>query len=145
MKRGEHGLTLLEVLVASVIMAIAVVGLLTSLTTSMRGAARLTDYDRASMLARTKMDELLAQTHLPRMRNLEGSFDPSVTAGMEAGWRANITPFDSLPKAPAGTLALDRIELEVWWIAGDARRTFSLEGFRRVTVTPEEAVEGAPQ
>ncbi len=142
MKR-QAGMTLLEVLVAAVIMAIAVVGLFTSLTTSMKGAARLTDYDRGSMLARTKMDELLAQSRLPRRTNLEGRFDPAVTAGMESGWQATITPFESLPQAPAGTLAVDRIELQVWWMVGENRRAFSLEGFRRVTITPEEAVQGA--
>jgi len=145
MRRGQQGLTLLEVLVAAVIMAIAVVGLFTSLTTSMKGAARLTDYDRGAMLARTKMDELLALSRLPRMAKLEGPFDPSVTAGMDAGWRATITPFESMPQASAGSLALDRVELEVWWIAGDTRRTFSLEGFRRVSVTPEEAAAEAPR
>ena len=111
MKRAQAGMTLLEVLVAAVIMAIAVVGLFTSLTTSMKSAARLTDYDRGAMLARTKMDELLAQSRLPRMTTLEGRFDPSVTAGMEAGWRARVTPFESLPQPPAGSLAVVRIEL----------------------------------
>jgi general secretion pathway protein I len=143
--KRQAGMTLLEVLVASVIMAIAVVGLFTSLTTSMKGAARLTDYDRGAMLARTKMDELLAQSRLPRMTELQGSFDPAVTAGMEAGWRARISPFESLPGAPAGTLALDRIELEIWWLVGENRKTFTLEGFRKVTITPEEAAQRGPQ
>ena len=53
------GFTLLEVLVATTIMAIAVSGLLASLSTSLRVASRLTDYDRATLLAREKMDELL--------------------------------------------------------------------------------------
>ena len=141
MKRGQRGMTLLEVLVAAVIMAIAVVGLFTSLTTSMKSAARLTDYDRGAMLARTKMDELLALSRLPRMTLLEGRFDPSVTAGMEAGWRAKVTPFESLPQTPAGSLAMDRVELEVWWLNGENRKAFTLEGFRKVTITPEEALQ----
>jgi general secretion pathway protein I len=141
--RRESGMTLLEVLVASVIMAVAVVGLLGSLTTSMKSAARLTDYDRGTMLARNKMDELLAQTRLPRMTMLEGRFDPVVTSGMEAGWRARIGPFESLPNAPAGSLELERVELEVWWMVGDQRKTFTLEGFRNRTITPEEAAAGA--
>ena len=27
--------------------------------------------------------------------------------------------------------ALDRIELEIWWMAGDQRRTFPLDSYRR--------------
>ena len=57
MKRNR-GFTLLEVMVATTIMAIAVVGLLSSLSASLRNAARLTDNDRSALLARRKMDEL---------------------------------------------------------------------------------------
>jgi len=60
MKRA--GFTLLEVLVATVIMGIAVAGLIAGLSQSVRNAARLSDYDRAAMLARTKMNESCATT-----------------------------------------------------------------------------------
>ena len=130
--KGERGLTLLEVLIASVIMAIAVVGLLSSLSTSMRNASRISDYDRATVLARTKMDELLAATRLPKFIVQEGSFDAA------SGWRARATPFESTPGAGVGVAAIDRVELEVWWMAGDQRRTFTLEGYRRSPLTPED-------
>jgi general secretion pathway protein I len=121
---GQKGFTLLEVLVATVVMAVAVTGLLAALSTSMRNAARLTDYDRAALSARVKMDELLTTTQLPRGTVLEGPWE-------YGGWRARVTPFESLPNSGPGSLVLDRIELELWWMSGDVRRHLNLEAFHR--------------
>lgn len=137
MKRNR-GFTLLEVMVATTIMAIAVVGLLSSLSASLRNAARLTDYDRSALLARRKMDELLLDRRLPRFAAVEGNWDLSAT-GVEGGWRARIMPFDVPPGVRAGAEVLDRVELEVWWKKGGLRRSFALEGFRRGALRPEEA------
>lgn len=140
--RSERGFTLLEVLVATVIMAIAVVALLSTLTTSMRNAARLTDYDRATLLARAKMDELLATSKLPRRTMMEGTWPATQAAGLQAGWRAIVSPVD-LPPVPApGVWLLDRIELQVWWMNGENRRTFQLEGYRRGILTEQDIAAG---
>jgi general secretion pathway protein I len=142
--KRNRGFTLLEVMVATTIMAIAVVGLLSSLSASLRNAARLTDYDRSALLARRKMDELLLDRRLPRFAAVEGNWDQAAT-GVEGGWRARITPFDLPPGVGAGVAVLDRVELEVWWNKGGLRRTFTLEGFRRGMLRPEEvALAGAP-
>jgi type II secretion system protein I len=141
--RRQAGFTLLEVLVATVIMAIAVTGLLAALSTSMRNAARLVEYDRASMLARQKMDELLLMKRIPRFQTLEGTWDQAIAAGVPAGWRAQLTPFEMPPNPAPGTQILDRVQLEIWWISSEQRRTFILEGFRRTVLTPEEIQGGA--
>ena len=141
----ERGFTLLEVLVATVIMAIAITGLLTSLTTSLRNAARLTDHNRAAQLARSKMDELLiANPEPPKNVPIEGAWDPALTGGVPTGWRAKVTTFDKPAGAGPGAPVLERVELEIGWMIGDERKTFSLEGFRRgILRTSEAPDEGA--
>jgi len=128
MKRTA-GFTLLEVLVATLIMGIAVAGVLNGLAGASRNAARLTDYDRATLFAKQKMDELLADRAAPRNQRIEGVFDA------RAGWAAMVTPFESLPGSGPGMWGTDRVELETWWLDGPVsapvRHSFFLEGFRR--------------
>lgn len=143
----ERGFTLLEVLVASLIMGIAVVGLLSGISASLRHAARLTDYDRVALLARAQMDALLVNHRLPQFTVMEGSFDPVLMGGVRAGWRARLTPFEMPPNRGPGTQVLERAELEIWWMSGEDRRTFTVEGFRRKTLYPEDlaALGAKPQ
>src|SRR5205085_7314962 len=79
--RSRRGFTLLEVLVATTIMGIAVVTLLSALSTSVRNATWLTDYDRAVLLARAKMDSLLVDPALPRQTVMEQPLDPVLLGG----------------------------------------------------------------
>ncbi|HKW99113.1 MAG TPA: type II secretion system protein [Bryobacteraceae bacterium] len=132
----QKGFTLLEVLVATAIMGIAVAGLLSAISTSMRNAAKLTDYDRVTLVARAQMDTLLADRRLPEFSIFEGAFDPSLMGGVEAGWRARVTPFEMPVGRRPGTPILERVELEVWWMAGENRRKFTLDAFRRKLLTP---------
>lgn len=134
----QRGFTLLELLVATLIMGIAVVGLLSSISTSMRNAARLADYDRVVLLARAQMDALLLNRGLPEFSILQGSFDPALAGGRDSGWSARVTPFEMPPGRGVGTPVLERIELEVWWMSGENRRTFTLDAFRRKRLLPDD-------
>ncbi len=141
----ERGFTLLEVLVATLIMGLAVIGLLSSISTSMRNAVRVTDYDRVALLARAQMDTLLLNRRLPWFSVVQGSFDPALISGREAGWRARATPFERGVIPEVGNAVLERIELEVWWKNGDDRRTFTLDAFRRKVLRPDDlAAMGQP-
>jgi general secretion pathway protein I len=140
--RHRRGFTLLEVLVATVIMGIAVVALLSGVSASLRNASRVTDYDRAVLVARAKMDALLSETRLPKLVILEGPFDAALMGGVEAGWRAQATVFDAPRHVTPGILVLERVELEVWWMAGSNRRKIAMEGFRRHVVLPGELGRG---
>ena len=129
--RRTRGFTLLEMIVATLIMAIAVVGLLANLSGAARNAARLRDYDRVVQLGRLRMNDILADPNVP----MSGTFDTSLTGGMAAGWEAQVTPFEEPPAPAPGALTLDHIRLQIWWMASDRRRTFTIEGLRRRVIT----------
>lgn len=137
--QGSRGFTLLEVLVATVIMGIAVTGLLSALRTSLRNAARASDTDRAAALARRQMDELLATRILPKGPPFGGVYPPELTGGVPAGWQARVTPMESsaIPgqAPPMNSRMMERIQLEIWWGDSQQRRTLQLEGYRGSRVT----------
>ena len=126
-RRARGGFTLLEVLVATTIMAIAVVTLLSALTTSLRNASTLIDSDKAAMLGKQTLDALLVETQLPPGQVLQGQFKPHET-GLTGGWRARVEPFETAQNVRG---RVDRIVLEIYWQRGLGRRTMQLEAFRR--------------
>lgn len=137
--RRQSGFTLLEMLVATAVMGIAVVGLLANISASMRNAGRLTAHERAVALAHQKMDELLLDPRLPKQVTVEGKFDESQTGGVLVGWRAHVSPFEMPPNAVPGMTILERLELEVWWNEG-GRRTLKIDTYRRgIIPMPEQA------
>ena len=130
--RRTRGFTLLEMIVATLIMAIAVVGLLAAISGSVRNAARLRDYDRVVQLGRLRMNDILVDPNFPA----SGVFDPGMTGGMQAGWEAQIEPFEAPPNPTPGAAALDHVRLQIWWMPSADRRTFSIEGLRRRVIAP---------
>jgi general secretion pathway protein I len=126
----RRGFTLLEMIVATLIMGIAIVGMLSGLAGATRNAARLFERDRAVQLARAKMNDLIADREIPGGQIVSGEFAPAETGGVESGWRARISVFEKPPVGGPGAMLLDRIELEIWWMAGRDRRTFTLDGYR---------------
>jgi general secretion pathway protein I len=129
--KDNRGFTLLEVLVATAIMGVAVAGLLNTISGAAHNAGRLTEYDRAVLLAQSKMDELLAEPKLQRNVPMTGDFEPARTGGIPCSWRAVIQPFETVTGGAPGTWDVDRIELEIFWMDGAVQHRFSLEGFRR--------------
>jgi general secretion pathway protein I len=126
--RRRAGFTLLEVLIATTIMAVAIAALMSALGTSVRSAARVTDSDRAAIMAKRTLDALLVEPPPPGQL-VEGVFGPA-DGGLRGGWRARLEPFEAFPNLPPQLAAIDRVVVEVWWMSGSTRRTFQLEGFR---------------
>jgi general secretion pathway protein I len=132
--KARGGFSLLEVLVATVVMGIAVTGLIVGLSQSVKNASRLADYDRAAMLARTKMNDLLADVNLPFEGSIQGTFDAG-EAPIPAGWNAVLRPFDLPPGAGPGSYILQQIALQIWWQPpAGTRRNLQLEGYRRMRI-----------
>ena len=136
--KSERGFTLLELIVATVILAVAIVGLLSGISGALRNAARLTSYDRVVQLARRRMNELLVDSRLRTGQPFGGDFDPSQTGGVHAGWQARVSPLEAPVNAGPGQVALQRVELEIWWMSGAERRTFTLDAYRPHVLRPEE-------
>jgi len=131
---SQKGFSLLEVLVATVIMGIAVTGLIVGLSQSVRNASRLSDYDRAAMLARTKMNDLLLDVNLPFEGSAHGTFDAG-EAPEPSGWTATLRPFEVPENAGPGSVILQQIALQIWWQPPTGtRRTLELEGYRRTRI-----------
>lgn len=141
----QRGFTLLEVLVATLVMAIAVAGLMGAISTSLRNAARLTDHDRAVLLGHQKMDELLIASGLEKGVAFQGTWGPEVTGGMDMGWIARLTPFEIPHNRAIGTPFVERVEVEIWWISGTQRRSFHLEGYHRAILTPADLAAASSQ
>lgn len=143
-RRRPHsqGFTLLEMLVATALMAIAVVSLLSALSTSLRNASRLTDHDRAALVAKRKMDELLMLPRMTRYQPVQGVLTASTDAGLQGGWTATLTPFDFPPNVGPGMAILERLQLEIWWMNGGRRREFVLEGYKTHVLLPDEVAGG---
>jgi general secretion pathway protein I len=120
----RKGFSLLEVMVATLIMGIAVTGLIVGLSQSVKNAARLSDYDRAAMQARTRMNDLLLDPGLPFDGSVEGT-----------NWRAVTKPFDVPPQAGPGTMILQQIALEIsWQPESGTKRTMRLTGYRQTRI-----------
>ena len=139
-RRGQskRGFTLLEMIVATTIMGIAIAGLLSGISGATRNAARLRDYDRVVQLARLRMNDLLADPTAGVGRGTEGVFPPELTGGLPIGWRGAITVAEKSPQPAVGDFELDRYQLEVWWDSGGKRQTFALETYRRRILGPKD-------
>ena len=110
--RGSAGFTLLEALIAIVILALSLSALLQLYSTGLRGIATIDDNLRARLLAQSVMAEVSYDRRLQPGR-LQGRRD-------QFAWTLSITPFDDGEPAPQqpGPWTLHRLALTVSWPQG---------------------------
>jgi prepilin-type N-terminal cleavage/methylation domain-containing protein len=127
-RNKQAGFTLIEMLVATLIMAIAVTALMSNLSTSTNNLLSASDLDRLNSLSKSKMDELIVQPG--RMDGVyEGILDSDAQGQVRGRWRAVVTLG---AMSPTGLDRLERIQLETWLQIGSKRRVLQLETYRRV-------------
>jgi general secretion pathway protein I len=129
---SQKGFTLLEVLVATIILAVAVSALMANLSTSTANLFRVNDMDRLTFLSKRKMDELIAVQNIQKMVVLEGVLEADAKDKPIAGFKAQILPFG--PVSQSSGERLERVRLETWLQSGSRRRTLMLESLRLVKV-----------
>jgi general secretion pathway protein I len=125
---SQKGFTLLEVLVATIILAVAVSALLANLSTSTSNLFRTNDIDKLTFLSKRKMDELIAVR--ASAGGLEGVLEQDMKNNATAGFRAVILPVTGIGSNTGERV--ERIVLETWILSGTRRRTMQLESFRTV-------------
>ncbi len=130
--KSQKGFTLLEVLVATIILAVAVSALMANLSTSTANLFRVNDIDRLTFLSKRKMDELLSIQNLPRAVVFEGVLEADAKDKAIAGFKAQILPFGPISQSSGDRL--ERVRLETWLQSGSRRRILLLESFRTVKV-----------
>jgi general secretion pathway protein I len=139
MRRSQQGFSLLEVLVAFVILALALGALMEIFSGALRNVSRSEEYQRAVLLAQSKLAAVGIETPLAEGET-DGEFDSNYR------WRLSIKPFQeppaaplNLPPQPAGAppivtpvipVALLEVELRVQWSEGDQPRSVVLNTVR---------------
>jgi len=120
-KGAATGFTLVEVLIALALVAVALVVLLGSNVASARLSDEAAHRIRATLLAQARMAELVSATGLT-IGSAEGSFE----ADDAFGWSSEVAEF-SLPQIHEGSRSdLRRVQVRVTWQDGRAERGVSL-------------------
>ncbi len=118
--RESPGFTLLEILVAMVILTICLVAIMELFSGGLKGGRVSREYLQAVFQAREKMEEILTAPELSA-GSMEGRFPDSSL------WNVEITPFiEDEAVMPPSSVRLFRIALEVTWKEGHRQRNVAI-------------------
>lgn len=130
MKRAQRGFTLIELVVAFVVFAIALGALMEVNASSLRAARRSAAMTEAALLAKSKLDEFGVGVDLDEGRE-NGRFE-----GTDYRWELDVRK-EEPPPSPAGLVEevpidLYRLELTVNWREGDDERVARFATIRAI-------------
>lgn len=138
----ERGFTLLEIVVAMVLLGLGLALAFSAISGSLSLSQRAFEHEAAMMLARARLDEVAASPQDDVVD--EGTED--VYGGVRYAYKIEVRPVVLLPpslrsRVPLG-FALDEITITVFWGEESRQRSFSLSRYR-VRDLPGSAA-GAP-
>lgn len=121
----ENGFSLLEVAVATLLLGVAAVSILSAIGSSVSAAGAARDYGEAGLLARSCMNELLARRSLEPGATFRGKHESA------SEWEAFVEPLAGFGADAQGNRIV-RVRLDWRWNRGGERRSIRLEGYRRL-------------
>ena len=130
--RDQCGFTLIEILVAVMILAISVVVILQLFSGGLKASRLSGDYTRAIFHAREKMDEILLQDQMMN-EVLEGEFDDGYQ------WRVDIQYIEP-DEEDKGKPVVDsfNIDVNINWFYGNKKKNFKISTIKIAKKIEEE-------
>lgn len=139
----QHGFTLLEVLVAMVLIGFGLAIAFTAISGTARLDDKINGHTAAMALAQAKLDEALAS---PTFAVADDAVDQGY-AGTDFGYRIHLRPFEALTRAqqeriPAFRQKLEEVEVEVFWGPKGNQQVYRLNSYRLAPPPPGERTAG---
>lgn len=129
---STHGFSLLEVVAAILLLAIAFTALMRVAGGSIGLTNNASDYTRAALWARSLLDTVDAEGPL-RPGRTEGQFD------RQYRWRLTVAPWrpvDADPQQPPSPLQVVKLDLDVLWGQGRSERSAHFSTLRMTAPQP---------
>jgi|GEM_PF-6259084 len=127
-KNGQAGFSLLEVLLAVVILGVGVLGAVSMQTSSFRSTGDAARMERAMTIARTELDYqrgLNAATRLTGTRSCQSGTDSAISCSVTVTACTIDAPTGTLTCPVTGTSNIDRVSVTVTWRPG---KTLTIQG-----------------
>lgn len=139
-RRGEAGLTLIEVLVAAVILALALLALAPMFTTAVKSNASAYQLTNTTSLAREKLEELSGYLRSDPRLAVPANFSAiGPTNNTPAGFSPQAVCDSDLPKwynPQTGATSTATTKPGIGWFSYPFERTYTVEQFGADLVTP---------
>lgn len=138
-RQRQGGFTLLEVIAAIMLLAVAFTALMKVAGASIALAQNAATRSAAAMLARSKLDTVFVTTPL-QVGHSAGQFD------RQFAWQLEVTPWGNAGNAAVGSpLQLYQLDLDVTWGPSSRPRSAHFRTLRLATVQPVAAATSGQQ